>query len=112
MSAPVPDCLHCGACCAFSADWPAFIGEHDADDIPARYVDDERGTMRCEGNRCTALEGVIGDRVRCRVYAARPLVCREFAAGSPECLDVRETMRALLESAAAAALIPPSRSRP
>ena len=28
--------------------------------------------------RCTALEGVIGGQVHCRIYAQRPSVCRDF----------------------------------
>jgi len=35
------------------------------------------------------LEGELGVCVGCSVYANRPLVCREFQAGSADCLMVR-----------------------
>ena len=85
------DCLACGACCAYSAAWPVFIGEGDAADIPAQLVDFEHGRMRCHGNRCAALAGEPGSRAYCTIYAARPLVCREFQAGSEDCLMVRRS---------------------
>jgi hypothetical protein len=69
---PAFDCQTCGACCAYSRDWPRFSLEDDAAlaRIPERFVDDERGRMRCDGDRCTALVGEIG-RASCRerVYA-------------------------------------------
>ncbi|MGQ9367418.1 YkgJ family cysteine cluster protein [Azospirillum sp. ST 5-10] len=83
----VPDCEACGACCAYSWEWPAFIGPHDGDGIPDHLT--EAGRMRCDGDRCAALAGVIGEGVWCRVYADRPLVCREFTAGSDACRAVR-----------------------
>ena len=54
-------CRTCGACCAYSAEWPRFSLETDADlaRIPRALVDDERGRMRCEGNRCAALIGEV-----------------------------------------------------
>jgi uncharacterized protein len=33
--------------------------------------------------RCVALAGVIGDRVRCTIYADRPSPCRDFAPYAP-----------------------------
>ena len=71
-------CQACGACCDYSADWPRFglETEEEIEAIPRDYVDDARGTMRCEGNRCVALQGEIGVATACRVYAVRPQVCR------------------------------------
>ena len=43
-------------------------------------------------NRLRALEGEIGVCVGCSVYATRPLVCREFQAGSADCLMVRRKL--------------------
>lgn len=83
------DCQDCGACCAYSADWPVLIGEGDGAELPARFVDRARGAMRCEDDRCLALAGEIGQRVRCTVYAYRPLVCRELQAGDEDCLRAR-----------------------
>ncbi len=47
--------------------------------------------MLCHGDRCAALAGEVGNRAHCRVYANRPLVCREFQAGSEDCLMVRRS---------------------
>ena len=40
-------CQECGACCAYSAEWPRFSTEDDADiaRIPEIYVDDPAGRM-------------------------------------------------------------------
>jgi len=85
------DCLRCGACCAYSATWPALIGDGDGADIPDDLIDPDRGQMLCHGNRCAALAGEIGIQAQCSVYANRPLVCREFQAGSVDCLMVRRS---------------------
>ncbi len=87
------DCIACGACCAYSASWPAFIGDGDAEGIPDELIDSERGRMLCHGNRCAALAGEIGSRAQCSVYANRPLVCREFQAGSEDCIMVRRSFK-------------------
>lgn len=85
----IPDCETCGGCCAYSCDWPAFIGDRDGDGIPDHLIDHEEGRMRCDGNRCAALAGSLGVEVYCTVYANRPLVCMEFVAGSDGCHAVR-----------------------
>ena len=85
------DCLTCGACCAHSESWPAFIGEGDGGGIPEDLIDIEHGRMLCHGRRCAALAGEIGIRAQCSVYANRPLVCREFQAGSEDCKMVRRS---------------------
>jgi uncharacterized protein len=81
------DCETCGGCCAYSWEWPTFIGERDGERIPKHLT--ENGRMRCDGDRCTALIGTIGVEVHCRVYEDRPLVCVEFTAGSQACHAVR-----------------------
>jgi Fe-S-cluster containining protein len=85
------DCQACGACCAYSRDWPRFSLEDDAAlaRIPERFVDDERGRMRCEGDRCTALVGEIGIATACAVYAVRPEVCVACLPGDDECRKAR-----------------------
>lgn len=85
------DCQSCGACCAYSESWPAFIGSRDSEDIPEEYIDADNARMLCFGKRCAALTGEIGSRAACAVYAQRPLVCREFQAGSDDCLMVRRS---------------------
>ena len=82
-------CVSCGACCAFSYDWPEFGDDDDLDGIPENMCDCDTGRMKCEGDRCVALVGEIGGSVRCAVYEARPGVCRTFAPATPECSTVR-----------------------
>jgi Fe-S-cluster containining protein len=85
------DCRSCGACCAFSADWPRFTLEDDADlaRIPAAYADDGAAGMRCDGDRCSALVGAIGVAASCAVYAVRPQVCHDCEPGDAECRMAR-----------------------
>ncbi|RAI36180.1 YkgJ family cysteine cluster protein [Rhodoplanes serenus] len=84
-------CQTCGACCSFSAEWPRFSLESEADiaRIPAVHVDDAAGRMRCVGDRCSALVGEVGSDTACSVYAVRPEVCRACEPGDPECLMAR-----------------------
>jgi Fe-S-cluster containining protein len=72
------DCQTCGACCAYSHDWPELGDDPDGNDIPIDLIDCDVGRMKCDGDRCIALKGVIGVSVSCSVYAVRPAVCREF----------------------------------
>jgi uncharacterized protein len=55
-------CQSCGACCAYSANWP-----------------------RCDGDRCAALAGKIGVATSCTIYDVRPEVCRSCMPGDAEC---------------------------
>ena len=50
-------CQSCGACCAYSREWPRFTTESESDleRIPPALVDDSLGRMRCNGDRCAAL---------------------------------------------------------
>jgi uncharacterized protein len=84
-------CQSCGACCAYSAEWPRFSLESEAAlaRIPPALIDDGRGRMRCEGNRCSALTGEVGKSTACSIYAVRPDVCRACLPGDPECLVAR-----------------------
>lgn len=85
------DCQSCGACCAYSAEWPRFSLESDEDLalIPARFVSLDLSGMACENDRCLALDGAICKRVACTVYAVRPQVCRACMPGDPECMIAR-----------------------
>ena len=85
-------CQSCGACCAYSADWPRFALETEAEieAIPREYVDDARGTMRCIGDRCMALKGDIGIATTCTLYAVRPEVCRSCQPGDDSCNLARQ----------------------
>jgi len=84
-------CQSCGACCAYSAEWPRFSleSEETLAFIPPALVDDSRGRMRCEGNRCSALKGEVGKSTTCSIYSVRPDVCRACQPGDPECLTAR-----------------------
>jgi Fe-S-cluster containining protein len=84
-------CQACGACCAYSADWPRFglETEDEIAAIPRGFVDDARGTMRCQGDRCAALAGEIGVATACTLYAVRPVVCRDCLPGDDSCTLAR-----------------------
>ena len=84
-------CRACGACCSYSRDWPRFALEDDAAlaRIPPALVDDARGRMRCDGDRCAALVGEVGVRTACAIYAARPDVCRACEPGDDACRIAR-----------------------
>jgi uncharacterized protein len=85
-------CRACGACCAYSVEWPRFSLETDADlaRIPRTLVDDKRGRMRCEGNRCAALIGEVGVATSCAIYSVRPDVCKACLPGDDACQTARQ----------------------
>ena len=85
-------CLACGACCAYSAEWPRFTLESDEAiaRIPPALVNEAQSGMRCEGDRCAALDGQIGLATRCTIYALRPDVCRACEPGDDACSMARE----------------------
>jgi len=95
-AAPIPaptasPCQSCGACCAYSANWPRFSTEDDAalDAIPTELVNARLSGMRCDGDRCAALTGTIAEFTACAIYPIRPEVCRECQPGDPECTLAR-----------------------
>ena len=85
-------CQACGACCGYSANWPRFSTEDDAalDRIPSELVNARGSGMRCDGDRCTALKGKIGESTACSIYAVRPEVCRTCMPGDAECAMARK----------------------
>jgi hypothetical protein len=84
-------CQGCGACCAYSQNWPRFSIESDEElaQIPQAFVNERQSGMRCEGDRCSALQGKIGVATACGVYAVRPEVCRTCQPGDAECAMAR-----------------------
>jgi len=84
-------CQSCGACCAYSENWPRFTIEDDAalDLIPAALVNDRLSGMRCEDDRCAALKGRIGEATACGIYELRPEVCHTCMPGDAECAMAR-----------------------
>jgi uncharacterized protein len=85
-------CRSCGACCAYSREWPRFSLESDdaLARIPAALVNESGAGMRCRGDRCAALSGSIGEATACTIYEIRPDVCRACAPGDAECRMARE----------------------
>ena len=87
MGPHISPCQNCGACCSYSSEWPRFSTENDAalDLIPEKFVNAALSGMRCDGARCSALNGRIGISTSCRIYAVRPEVCRTCQPGDAEC---------------------------
>ena len=84
-------CQSCGACCAYSANWPRFSTEEDAalELIPPDLVNAAQSGMRCDGDRCAALAGRIGVATSCTIHDVRPEVCRTCMPGDAECSMAR-----------------------
>lgn len=91
------DCQACGACCAkyrVGFYW-AETDAHPLGFVPkhlTHVISPYRVAMNGTSSptpRCVALEGEIGERVACGIYENRSSTCREFAAGSPECIKAR-----------------------
>ena len=98
-------CISCGACCAYFRIyfyWREAELESDIR-VPIQLTTDVNPFQRCmlgttekSGNRCVALEGRVGQRVSCSIYANRPTPCRAFPAsysdGKPNkrCTEARE----------------------
>ena len=80
-------CQACGACCSYSANWPRFSTEDDEalNRIPGGLVNARGSGMRCDGDRCAALKGKVGDATSCSIYEVRPEVCRTCMPGDAEC---------------------------
>lgn len=103
MTEPALDCTRCGACC-FNP--PENVREAYADYVEVTRSDlllrrpellrrhtvekDGRVHMRLLADqRCSALAGGLGGRVRCTIYHARPAPCRRVQAGSELCQRYR-----------------------
>ena len=84
-------CRTCGACCSYSAEWPRFSLESEAQLglIPPGLVAEHERGMRCTGDRCAALVGTVGRSTSCAIYPLRPDVCRACLPGGAECREAR-----------------------
>ena len=93
------DCLTCGACCRTGADGRILIPAQDLvrwramdrDDIarktqPGHFG--EVGFATREDGSCVHLGTSESDNA-CQIYEIRGTTCREFAKGSPQCLEFR-----------------------
>jgi Fe-S-cluster containining protein len=80
-------CRACGACCAYSAEWPRFWTDTDEEiaRLPPNLVADDGARMACDGDRCRALAGRVGEATQCAVYSLRPAVCRACEPGDEAC---------------------------
>jgi hypothetical protein len=93
----VPDCLTCGACCAYFHQ----VAVLDSDPTPRRLTwtvwdaEDIAGPktrwLRREPREghCIAFAGSVGQHAGCTIYELRPNSCKAFAAGSDRCRAVR-----------------------
>lgn len=91
---PQPDCETCGACCVLAV--IVAVGHDDKERLNEYWditTDDfviERVLGRdIETGRCVHLDGNLGSRVSCSIYADRPSPCRAFEPGSDRCLEYR-----------------------
>jgi Fe-S-cluster containining protein len=103
------DCASCGACCCNSAPNRAarfvdYVEVKRRDPLfrePALLtqltVKNREGELHLRlvgrSQRCTALEGRVGESVSCAIYQLRPKPCRDLAPGSEECRDRRREKR-------------------
>ena len=96
-----PDCRTCGACCYGDEMWIHVMADDDERLDSARLhhltvlTEHGRGyvarSMRMVGGRCIAYRDELDDGAGCgcSIYEARPAICRDFAAGSPDCHAAR-----------------------
>lgn len=100
------DCMSCGACCCNTARNRA-LGTHAYIEVSRedRLYREDRALLRTlatrndqgtyhlrlveQEERCVALEGDLGENVRCRIYPLRPSGCRAVESGDEECLKAR-----------------------
>jgi Fe-S-cluster containining protein len=80
-------CSNCQACCCRLE--VMLITDTGVPDIFVE-VDKWGGStmLRLEDGWCAALDR---DTLLCSIYEKRPLICREFAMGSDECISERQT---------------------
>lgn len=89
-------CQSCGACCA-AYRVSFYWAEAEALGLPAHLVRQRDPWQACLAGterpaphtRCQALDGEIGVRVSCSVYAARPEPCRQVSVGDDQCRRAR-----------------------
>ena len=91
MTMPDSACTRCGACCAaFRVDFHrADLASGETPGVPPELTVALSATLRrmlgTDGAppRCVALEGEVGQAVRCTIYQQRPGPCRDFAPYAP-----------------------------
>lgn len=83
------NCQECGACCSYSYDWPELWYPADAA-VPEHMITEDGQFVQCDGDRCIALQGVVGKLVNCSIYHIRPVVCRTCMPGDDACRLARK----------------------
>jgi uncharacterized protein len=88
-------CIECGACCAtFRVSF--YWAEADARGVPSQLTEQVNPWYGCMAGtnsaspRCVALEGTVGAKVDCTIYAQRPEPCRELQPGEEKCNKARQ----------------------
>ncbi|MCP2074418.1 UNVERIFIED_ORG: Fe-S-cluster containining protein [Pseudomonas lini] len=85
IAAPVVTCSTCAACCC-----QLEVMLITDTGVPERFIDtDDWGgevMLRLDDGWCAALDR---DSMMCTIYEKRPLICREFEMGAPECIEER-----------------------
>jgi uncharacterized protein len=89
-----PDCLTCGACCAYFHQILISLEDSTPRSLAWEVLDsDEQVThwlRRQPGNgHCLAFDGRVSASARCTIYELRPTACRAFEAGSDRCHALR-----------------------
>ena len=83
--APAVDCASCAACCC-----RLEVLLLTDTGVPRHYIATDRWGRQVMARRsdgwCAALDR---GTLRCRIYAVRPLLCREYAMGGEDCLEER-----------------------
>lgn len=86
ITEPAVTCSTCAACCC-----QLEVMLITDTGVPERYIDtDDWGgevMLRLDDGWCAALDR---DTMMCTIYERRPLICREFEMGAPECLEERQ----------------------
>ena len=94
------DCRTCGACCYGDEMWIHVMASDDdrlgGEGTRHLTVLTQHGrgyfarSMKMLGGRCIAFRDRLADGgCGCSIYETRPDICREFQAGSPDCLAAR-----------------------
>lgn len=87
------ECLRCGACCRYvvfkNAAQPREKWDQDTLEWMQAHNIFIEGTDLVIMNQCNNL-GHSESEWFCRIYKKRPLKCRRFKRGSPECIAARE----------------------
>lgn len=97
------DCVACGACCHEASDGRVLVsaddlvrwrreGRGDLADATVEGHFGERAFASTDDGACVHLDHTPG-RAVCRIYETRGETCREFQAGSWQCLEFRRARR-------------------